>query len=231
MEQQDTVVEVETRDTRGTSAARRMRRAGRVPAVVYGLDGESFALSVEERRIQEILHLESGRNTILTLSLSGQDRKRAVMIKDLQRDPVTEQLVHVDFVRLDLEREITVTVGIRLIGTPEGVKNEGGILDFIHRTVQVECLPTLIPEHLDVDISGLHINQHITVADLSVGQGVRVLDDPGTVLAGVVPPRVEAEVEAEVEEAAPVAEGEEGEPEVIKKGKEAGEEEAAKEGE
>jgi large subunit ribosomal protein L25 len=218
---ENVTLEVEPREQTGKNANRRLRRDKQVPGVVYGLDQPPFLVSVSPRKLGEILHLDSGRNTIFTLSLVGQDQTRAAMIKELQRDPVSEDFVHVDFIRLDLERKITVNVPVRLVDTPTGVKNEGGVLDFIHREVEVECLPKDIPEHVDVDVSGLHINQNVAVSDISVEEGVQILDEPETVIAVVVPPRAEA-VAAEEEEAAPEEEG--AEPEVIKKGKEAEEE-------
>jgi large subunit ribosomal protein L25 len=214
-------VDVEPREETGKNANRRLRRRGQVPGVVYGLDKPPFLVSVSPRKLGEILHLESGRNTIFTLSLVGKE-SRAAMIKELQRDPVSEELVHVDFIRLDLERQLTVRVPVHLVETPTGVKNEGGVLDFIHREVEVECLPKDIPEHVDVDVSGLHVNQNVAVSDIPVEEGVRIIDEPDTVIAVVVPPRAEA---VAVEEEAPPTE-EEAEPEVIKKGKEAEEGEA-----
>ena len=217
------LVEVEPRSDVGKGACRRMRAAGKVPAVVYGLDRPPFVIAVSPRRIDEVLKLDTGKNTIFTLSLAGEaGKKRAAMIREIQRDPVTEKMVHVDFVRVDLEKAIVVNVPIRLIGIPDGVKNEGGILEFIHRQVQAECLPTEIPEHFDVDVSGLHINQHVSLGDPAAGdeEKVKVLDDPETIVAVVAPPRVEAvAVEEEEVEAAPEEAAEE--PEVIKKGKEA----------
>jgi large subunit ribosomal protein L25 len=204
-----------------------------VPAVVYGLERPSFLVAVDERRVDELLRLGSGRNTILTLKLAGQDRSRAAMIKDLQRDPVSESVVHIDFVRIDLNKPVQVTVPVNLVGTAEGVKNEGGIMDFIHRDIRVECLPSDIPEHLDVDVEALHVGQHVSAEDLRVGERVTILDDPNTIIAVVMAKRAEEETVAEAEEEAevPVAEGEE-EPAVIKKGKDAeGEEGAEKAGE
>src|SRR4029077_14012392 len=137
------------------------------------------------------------RNTIFTLSLTGQDRSRAVMIKALQRDPVTERLVHVDFVRVDLSRSVRVNVPVRLIGLAEGVKTDGGLLEFVLRQVEVQCLPSDIPEHLDLDGAGLHLNQHLSVHDLPVRERVTILDDPEAIVCVVAVPK---------EEAAPVVE-------------------------
>jgi large subunit ribosomal protein L25 len=215
---QNIVVEVAERADRGKNAARRCRRRGEVPAIVYGLDVAPFAVVVPRRRVEEILGLESGRNTIFTLALAGQDKTRAAMIKDLQRDPVTEGILHVDFVRVDLEKTVRVNVPIRIVGTPDGVKSQGGVLEIVIRQVEVECLPTDIPEHLDVEVGALAVGQAITVSDLPVGDRYRVLDDPEQTVCQVVMPRAEeAPVAAEAEPAAAA------EPEVIKKGKEAGE--------
>lgn len=219
------VIEVESRQASGKNAARRLRRQGRVPGIVYGLDRPPFPVAVPPRKLEEVLRLETGRNTIFTLALAGQDRTRAVMIRDLQADPVTGRIVHVDFVRVDLAKTVTVRVPVRLVGTPVGVKVEGGIVEFLRREVEVECLPGDIPEHLDADISGLHVNQHVSVSDLVVGDKVKILTPAEEALAVVAPPRVEEAPAAEVAEAAPA------EPEVIKKGKEAAPgEEAPREG-
>ncbi len=214
------VVEAQERSDLGKNASRRLRRGGAVPGVVYGLDRPPFLVGVGERKIEEVLGLEAGRNTIFTLALAGQDRSRAVMIKELQRDPVTERLVHVDFVRVDLTRAVRVNVPIRLLGLAEGVKNEGGLLEFVTRQVEVQCLPADIPDHIDVDVSALHLNQHLSVKDLPTRERVTIVEDPEAIVCVIAVPKEEAA--PVVEEAAAVA----AEPEVIKKGKEASGEEA-----
>jgi len=217
------VVEALQRSELGKNASRRLRKGGGVPGVVYGLDRPPFTVGVGARKIEEVLGLETGRNTIFTLSLTGQDRSRAVMIKALQRDPVTERLVHVDFVRVDLTRAVRVNVPIRLIGIAEGVKSDGGLLEFVLRQVEVECLPSDIPEHLDIDVAALRLNQHLSVKDLPVKERVTVLEDPEAIVCVVAVPK--EEVAAVVDEAAATTV----EPEVIKKGKEtAGDEADAK---
>ncbi len=205
------VVEVEPRSDRGKNACRRLRQSGRVPANVYGLDIDPFAVSVDPVRVEEVLRLGTGRNTIFKLSMSGAGQSRQVMLRELQRDPLSERLVHIDFVRVDPTRRVQVSVPVRLVGLAEGVKNEGGILDFVHRSVAVSALPDSIPEHLDVDISQLHIGQNTSVEDLSVVAGVEFLDAPGTILAVISAPKAEevAEEVAEEEEAAAVAPTEE----------------------
>jgi large subunit ribosomal protein L25 len=220
------VVEVDPRPERGKNASRRCRRAGRIPGVIYGAGESPLTVGVSPRRLEEVLHLETGRNTIFTLALAGKDQKGAVMIKELQRDPVSDALLHVDLIRVDLEKVVTVRVPIRLLGVPEGVKAEGGVIEFVLREVEVECLPADIPEHFDVDVSPLKVNQHVSVAELPANDKVKILDDPDGIVAIVVPPRAE-ETPAPVE-GAPEAVAE---PEVIKKGKEAApaDEPAAKE--
>lgn len=214
------VVEVSERTDLGKGASGRMRRSGMVPGIVYGLNVPPFPVLAESRRIEQVLGLETGKNTIFNLALSGKSESRAVMIRDLQRDPVSDRLVHVDFIRVDLSKTVRVKVPVRLVGVPEGVKTEGGILEFVMRQVEVECLPTRIPEHLDVDVSGLHMNQHLSVSDLPRNEGVDILEDTDAILCVVSPPRMEEAPVAAAEEAPAAAE-----PEVIKKGKEASAEE------
>ncbi len=218
------VLEVESREATGKNAARRLRERGLVPGIVYGLDRPPFLVAVDPRKIEDVLRLASGANTIFTLSLAGQQRRRETMIKELQRDPVTSRPVHVDFVRIDADKAVQVNVPIRLLGIPTGVKNEAGLLEFVHREVEVECLPGAIPEHLEVDVSELHINQHVSVKDLIAVAGVRVVADPEQIVAVVALPKAEEVAAPAAEEAvAPAA----AEPEVVKKGKEATAEEGA----
>jgi large subunit ribosomal protein L25 len=192
---QQVVIEVERREATGKNACRRLRREGKLPGNVYGLGRDSFMVAVAPRRVEDVLRLESGVNTIFTLRLLGEERSREAMIREIQRDPVSDVMIHVDFARVDMTRAIHVKVPIRLTGTPLGVKNEGGVLDFVHREVEVECLPGDIPEHIDVDVSELHINQNVHVSNLVIPEGVRVLDPAEAIVAVVVQPRAE-EVEA-----------------------------------
>lgn len=213
----DIVVEVEARTASGSNAAGRVRRAGKIPGIVYGLDRPPFPVSVDQRALGEVLKLESGRNTIFNLLLTGQDRSRAVMIRDLQRDPLTDRITHVDLVRVDLQKTITVEVPVRLVGIPVGVKVEGGLLEYVTRTVEVECLPGDIPEHLDVDISDLHLNQNVSVSAIQAGDTFKILTDPESILAVVATTKAEeAATPAEGEAAAAATPAE---PEVLKKGK------------
>lgn len=224
-ETMDASLEASARDGRGKNAARRLRRSGRVPAVVYGGESKDGApIAVDPETLFRILQGESGVNTLIALTVDGGAASQ-VMVRDLQFDPISNELLHVDFYRLALDRAITVTVPVMLKGEPAGVKQQGGILDFVQRDVQVECMPTEIPEHLEVDVSELMIGQGVRLRDLIEHVSWRPVSEPETMLVHVIAPKVE---ETPVEEAAEAAAGEAGEgaePEVIKRGKTEGGEE------
>jgi large subunit ribosomal protein L25 len=183
-------------------------------------------VTVDPKDVLRILHSDSGANTLITLKLDG--RESQVMVKEYQLDPVTHQLLHADFYQLAMDRAITVTVPIHIKGEPSGVKQQGGILDFVTREIEVQCLPKDIPEHIDIDVSELMLHQSIRLRDVPENPKWKALNDPDTMLVHVVMPKAE-------EVAAPAAEGEvaavataaaPAEPEVIKKGKTEKEEEA-----
>lgn len=214
------------RTGRGKNEARRLRQAGQIPAVVYGGESdEGLSVAVDPKKLLQILHSESGLNTLIGLTVDG-GQSSQVLVKEFQLDPIHNMLLHVDFYRLRLDKEITVAVPVTLKGEPAGVKQQGGLLDFVQREVQVECMPTEIPEHLEVDVSNLMIGDGIRLRDLLTDVNVkwRPVSEPSTLLVHVIAPKVEEEEEPEAE-AAEAAEGaeelsEEGaEPEVIKKGK------------
>ena len=216
-------VEAEPREDFGKNAARRLRHAGRIPAVVYGGGGPAIPITVNPRKISEILHSESGHNAIFTLDIQGKAPAR-VMLRDWQVDPVHGGLLHVDMVRVARDTRMKLKVPIHITGEAQGVKVQGGIFEFVLREVEVECLPDDIPDHIPVDVTELMIGRNLRVADLPVGEKVKVLTDPARVVAHVVALKAEEEKPAaEVVEAAPA------EPEVIRKGKaeEEAEEEAA----
>ena len=206
-------VEAEPREDFGKNAARRMRRTGRIPGVVYGGGGPVIPLTVDPGGIRRILHSESGHNAIFTLEIRGKAPAR-VMIRDWQSEPVRGDLLHVDLVRIALDAKLKLKVPIHVTGEPEGVKVQGGIFEFVLREIEVECLPDNIPEAITVDVTPLTIGRNLRVADLPVGPKVKVLTDANRVVAHVVALRAEEEEKpAEVAEAAPA------EPEVIRKGK------------
>jgi large subunit ribosomal protein L25 len=193
---------------------------------VYGGGRPVVAISVDQGRVLDILRSESGENTLFTLQLEGTDSKRVVMIRDYQRDPVKGRLLHVDFVRVDLTKPIEVMVPIHVAGIPIGVKLEGGLLDHVVRDVAVSCLPADIPGSLEIDASEVHVGQHLSVRDIKVSDKIRILADPDQTVLVVAMPRAEEAPAAAAVEGAP-AEAAPAEPEVIKKGKEASEEEGS----
>ena len=205
-------VEAEPREDFGKNAARRTRAAGRIPGVVYGGGGPVIPVSVDPVGIRNILHSESGHNTIFTLEVRGKAPARA-MVRDWQSEPVRGGLLHVDLVRIALDTKLRLKVAIHVSGEPKGVKVEGGVFEFMLREVEVECLPDDIPEAINVDVSPLALGQSLRVSELTISSKVKVLTDSNRVVAHVVAPRAEEEKPAETAEAAPA------EPEVIRKGK------------
>ncbi len=201
------------------NAARRVRAAGRIPAVVYGAGQESVAVSVDPRVITKILHSDSGHNTIFDLDVSGAGLVKA-MVVDWQHDPIKGALLHIDLKRIAMDKAMQVSVPIQLIGVPVGVKAEGGILEHVLREVEIECLPGDIPGHLDVDVSALALHGSVHVSDLPHSDKIKFLTDEGLTVAHVAAIKEEV-VEAEAVDATAVPT----EPEVAKKGK--GEAEAA----
>jgi large subunit ribosomal protein L25 len=219
----DTTLEATSRDTRGKNAARRLRREGKVPAVVYGGEHrKGVAVAVDPRAVTRILHSDSGVNTLVSLALPGGGTTR-VLMKEFQLDPITHELLHIDFYQVAMDKPITVTVPILLRGESRGVKQQGGLLDFVHREIEIECLPADIPENVEVDVSELMLGQSIRLRDIGSGAKWKAVSEPDTMLVHVVAPR--AEEVAEPAEAAVAAGAAPAEPEVIKKGKAEKEEE------
>jgi large subunit ribosomal protein L25 len=192
------------------NAARQVRVAGKIPAVVYGAGKESVAVEVDPKQILRILHSESGHNTIFDADIAGQGVAK-VMIVDWQYEPIRDTLLHVDLKRIAMDKAMKASVPVRLIGVAIGVKNEGGMLDQVLREVEIECLPSDIPSHIDVDITNLALHGAIRVGDLPKSGSIKYLDAEDATVAHVVSIRAEAEPVAAV--AAPT------EPEVAKKGK------------
>ncbi len=208
------------------NAARRVRAAGKIPAVFYGPGHEPVAVEVDPKLISKILYSESGHNTIFDVEVAGQPAAKA-MIVDWQREPIKDQLIHIDLKRIALDKALRVRVRVKLLGIPIGVKTEGGILDQVLREVEVECLPADIPGHIDVDVSGLEMHQGIRVSGLPHFDKIKYLTPEDSTVAHVVHIREEVVAAPEVVEGAEVAAaavpGEAGaapaEPEVAKKGK------------
>lgn len=219
------VVAAEPRTETGKNVNRRLRTRGLIPGVLYGAKSESTPVSVSPKEIGSILRSATGENTLFDLDLGG--KRRRVILKEFQVEPIKGRILHADFYEVALDKVLEVKVHVELTGVPVGVKVQGGILDFVTRELDVECLPTDIPEKIVVDVSELELGKHVRVGELKVPDKVKVLTDPGLVIAHVVTPRAEEEV-APAAEAAPVEGEAPAEPEVIKKGKaeaaEAGEE-------
>ena len=209
------------RESLGKGGARKARAAGHIPAVLYGHGEEPVAVSIPLRDFQVALRHHHGGNAIINLALNGAEY--TALIRDVQYDPLTQGILHLDFQHISLTEEVEVKVAVHLIGTPTGVKDGGGILEHIVREVEVRCLPTTIPPSLDADVTHLNVGDSVHVRDLAAA-GVTVLTDPDTTIATVVPPTVMEEKPAE--EAAVATEG--AEPEVIAKGKKDDEEGDAK---
>ena len=200
------------------NAARRVRVAGKIPAVLYGAGQEPVAVEVSPKEVERILFSESGHNTIFDVQIEGQPTAKA-MIVDWQREPLKDQLIHIDMKRIALDKALRVSVRVKLLGIPVGVKTSGGILDQVLREVEIECLPADIPSHIDVDISGLDLHGVVRVADLPHTGSIKFLNAEDATVAHVISIREEA---APAAEAGAVAAAE---PVVAKKGKP---EEAAK---
>ena len=204
-----TTLNAEARTERGKNVARRLRRSGRVPAVVYGEgDGssgqEALAISVSPDALYGVLRSDSGVNTLIGLILDG-GQPSQVLIKDYQVDPISHDFLHVDFFRVEMDKAITVTVPIELTGEAEGVKVQGGLIDFVQRDVAITCLPADIPERISVDISSLMIGDGVRVRDLLEGVAGTPVTDPDTLIVHVIAPKLEEEPVAEDEEGAETA--------------------------
>jgi large subunit ribosomal protein L25 len=225
----EATLEAVRREGRGKNEANRLRASGRIPGVVYGTGSkgkvpEGIAVAVDPKALLKILHSDSGANTLITLTLEGGQSR--VMVKEYQLDPLTHHLLHADFYQLAMDKAITVTVPVVIKGEARGVKTQGGLLDFVTREIQVQCLPTDIPEHIDVDVTELLLHQSIRLRDLAQDPKWKPVTDGDTMLVHVVMPKAEESAASATAEAAPAAVAE---PEVIKKGKtEEKEEEKAK---
>jgi len=195
-------LEVKTRERKGKEQTKKLRKNGIIPAVVYGAGEEALALEVNSKDLRALLKATRGENVIINLNIDeGKDKSKKVLIREVQRDPVWDNILHVDFQHISLTEKITIKVPIHLVGLSTGVKNEGGILEHILRELEVKCLATEIPQHVEVNVTELGIGDAIHVKDLKL-EGLEVLTDPNRSIVTVVPPTVfkEPEVAAVVEE-------------------------------
>ena len=199
------IIVVSKRESLGKAASKQLRKDGLIPAVVYGLGEPPVALTISPKVVAKIIASESGMNSVVYMQREGTDIKRHVVIKDVQRHPVTGRLRHVDFLRVDPTHKIRVKVPVRIQGVPYGVKTQGGMLDFVHRQIEIECLPSLIPAHIDVNVEALKVGESIRFDQLTIASTLTILGDAHEVVCAV---------HAKAVEEAP-AEGAAAEPEVV----------------
>ncbi len=206
-------VTVRPREQTGKNANRRLRASGEIPAVVYGGEADSAAIRVDGKSVLRLIR-EGGENAVFLLQLEGTERTRHSMIRDLQWNPLTGALVHIDFQRVKMDQEVQVAVPVALTGSPEGVKTEGGLVEFITREIAVTCLAGDIPSSIELDISALHIGQHVEAGELVLPDAVRLDEDDKRVIVSVAAPRI-AEEDEEVSDEDELLEAFTDEPEMV----------------
>jgi large subunit ribosomal protein L25 len=207
-------IDVEKRTETGTNANRRLRQSGKIPAVVYGGGKETVPIQLNRKTLIDMMKSGENENAIFLLKLADSGQERHAMIHDMQIDPLTRQVVHIDFQRIVMTEKVKVQVPVELVGTAHGVKVEGGMIDFVHREVAVECMPGDIPKHIDLDVTELHVGQHVEAKDLKLPQGVTLAEEPERVIVSLSHTKAEesatAEGTAEPELAAKRGKSEEG---------------------
>ena len=209
------ILKAEERSGTGKRVAKDLRKQGLIPANVYKGGKDAMNLQLAKEDLHEVLQTKAGENVIITLKMSGEGKAKdkTVVIKEIQREPIKDQILHVDFNEISLTEMLKVNVPLASHGEPEGVKKDGGILEHIMWELQIECLPTAIPEKIEVDVSNLKIGEAIYIKNIVPPEGVKVLNDPELITMIVKPPKVEAPKEEVPVEAA-------AEPELIRKKKE-----------
>lgn len=209
----------EKREGRGKGASHRVRRDGSIPGIIYGPEIEPVTVAVKTNELSNLIRREGRTNMLIDLNVGGENSPRKVIIRELQRDPVTGSPKHIDLYQVSLKRKLNLAVTVNLIGIPDGVKNAGGILQQVRREIEIDCLPTAIPDNIEIDVSEMNIGDSIHVEDISI-EGVEIITEQRLTIATVVPPTVikvaeevavegeEGEEGEEVEEGAEPAEGE-----------------------
>jgi large subunit ribosomal protein L25 len=175
-------IDVQKRTETGTNANRRLRQSGKIPAVVYGGGKETVPIQLTRKTLIDMLKSGENENAIFLLKLADSGQERHAMIHDMQIDPLTRQIVHIDFQRILMTEKVKVQVPIELVGTAYGVKTEGGMIDFVHREVMLESLPGDIPKHIDLDVTELHVGQHVEAKDLQLPDGVTLAEEPDRII-------------------------------------------------
>jgi len=203
-------IEVQKRDKTGKGPNRRARSGGLIPAVVYGGGKDSVAIQIDRKSMLDLMKKAGSENPIYLLKLSDTGNERHAMVREVQIDPISRQVLHIDFQRVMMDQKLRVTVAVELVGIAYGVKNEAAVLDFVTREVEVECLPGDIPKQVELDITELHVGQHAEARQVKLPDGVTLHDDPAKVIVSLSHSRTE-ETDAEGADRP--------EPEVIKKGK------------
>jgi large subunit ribosomal protein L25 len=200
----------------GKGSARKLRSAGRLPVILYGPETSPIMLSLDYKQLQKILRGKSAENIIFDLKIdsNGANQSLRVMIKEIQKDPVTRDYLHVDFYEISMEKELEVDIPVYLVNTPIGV-SEGGILEHIRRELKILCMPTNLVDKIEIDVSGLAIGQSLHIEDIDLPPGLKSIEDRDLTIATVGAPTIEEEVEEEIEEEGE-EEGEEAESEEIK---------------
>jgi large subunit ribosomal protein L25 len=200
-------LKAEKREDLGKGAARTLRRAGRVPAVLYGRDLESLHLSVDAHEAQHLFHSISVDNTIVDLAVAGEKKPYPTLVREIQTHPWKASLVHIDFLRIQEGVAVDLEIPVELVGIPVGVRLKGGVLEQIVHELEVRCVPSKIPESFTLDVTALDINDSLHVSDIPVTEGVEILMSPEQTICAVAIPRIVEE--AELAEPVVVAEGEE----------------------
>jgi len=212
----EAVLDAAERSQRGKNEARRLRASGKIPAVVYGEKEGGRAIAVDPKILSRILKTGQGANTLIALNLPGAGDAR-VLVREYQLDPITHDLLHADFYRIAMDKLLRVQVSIVARGEPKGVKQQGGVLDVVHRQIEVECLPADIPSTIEVDVTELMVGQSIRVKDIATDAKWKAVTEPELMLLHVIIPKVEETPTPEAAAAGTAATP--AEPEVIKKGK------------
>jgi len=214
----DITVAAEVRASRGKNEARRTRRAGQIPAVIYGAHHDPVSIAVNPREIMRIVRSTTGFNTIFNVAVAGGE-STPVMVVDHQTDPIKGTLLHADFKRIDLTKRLRVTIPVHTTGEPQGVKVQGGHFEVVTRTIEIECLPDDIPEHYTIDVSDLMIGQSKRASGVPIAGSAKLVSPPDAVIAHVVAVRAEEAPAAEPAATPEAGAAAPAEPEVIKKGK------------
>jgi large subunit ribosomal protein L25 len=195
----EAILEVQPREQTGTGPNRRLRASGWIPAVVYGGGKDPVAIKVERTSFLDLLRETGSENAVFLLELAGTGKQRHTMVREIDSDPITRRVKHIDFQRVLMDEVVRVSVQVELVGIPEGVKTHGGVLDFITREISVECLPGVIPDRFELDVSELEIGDHREAGDLDIPKGVELLEEVDRVLVSIAAPRLEEEEEDEDE--------------------------------